>query len=136
MTIFEKIIAGEIPSNKIYEDENTFAFLDADPVNPGHTLVIPKSPYKNIFDIPKEEFSTVMKTVHKLAPIIKKAVDADGINIGINNEAEAGQEVFHLHVHIMPRFKDDKFSHWQGAENYHEGEKGAEIAKKITAAHN
>lgn len=131
-TIFAKIISGEIPSNKVYEDEHTFAFLDADPINPGHTLVIPKDEYKNIYEISEEAFLQVMKTVHKLSPIIKEAVGADGINIGQNNESAAGQEVFHLHVHIMPRFEDDNFTHWQGAKNYHEGEKGTEIATKIS----
>lgn len=131
-TIFEKIIAGEIPSNKVYEDDQTFAFLDADPINPGHTLVVPKEPYKDIYEIPKESLCAVMQTVHMLAPIIKESVGADGINIGQNNEPAAGQEVFHFHVHIMPRFKGDGHTHWQGTENYHEGEKGSRIAEEIT----
>lgn len=131
-TIFEKIIAGEIPSNKVYEDETTFAFLDAEPINPGHTLVVPKQPYRDIYEISKEDFGAVMETVRKLSPVIKEAVGADGINIGINNDAAAGQEVFHLHVHIMPRFEGDGFSHWDGAENYHAGSDGEDIAQKIT----
>jgi histidine triad (HIT) family protein len=131
LTIFEKIIAGDIPSNKVYEDDETFAFLDADPVNPGHTLVIPRQPYKNIYEIPQDSFAAVMNTVRKLAPAIKEAVDADGINIHMNNDAVAGQEVFHLHVHIIPRFKDDGYTHWQGAENYHGGSDGEKIAAQI-----
>jgi histidine triad (HIT) family protein len=131
MTIFEKIIAGEIPSDNIYEDEDHFAFLDADPINPGHTLVVPKQAYKNMYEIPEGEFGRLMQVVHKLAPQIKEAVSADGINIGINNDSAAGQEVMHLHVHIMPRFKSDNFQHWQGEADYHKNERGKTIAKKI-----
>lgn len=130
-TIFEKIIEGEIPAHKIYEDEYTFAFLDINPINPGHTLVIPKTPSRNIFDIPKDDFLHVMETAHMLAPKIKEAVGAEGINIGINNEAAAGQEVFHLHVHIMPRFNNDNHEHWGGAP-YKDGE-AEEVHKKITS---
>jgi histidine triad (HIT) family protein len=132
LTIFEKIIAGEIPANKIYEDEQTFAFLDGKPINPGHTLVISRKPYKDIYEIPQADFLAVMKTVHKLAPIIKQAVGADGINLGNNNGPAAGQEVPHYHVHIIPRFEGDGFSHWHGAEDYHEGEAGENIAKRVT----
>lgn len=131
-TIFEKIIAGKIPANKIYEDKQTLAFLDADPINPGHTLVIPKEPYENIYEIPEAEFVAVMKTVRKLAPKIKNAVHADGININNNNDRAAGQEVFHYHVHIIPRFEGDGFSHWQGEKNYHASKAGTDIAQKIT----
>ncbi|PSO45047.1 MAG: HIT family protein [Parcubacteria group bacterium SW_6_46_9] len=130
-TIFTKIIAGDIPHHKIYEDESTFAFLDAEPVNPGHTLVVPKEPYQNIYEIPQDDFTKVMETVHRLAPKIKDGVSADGINIGINNEPAAGQEVMHLHVHIMPRFDSDSFSHWQGQDDYHDDVRGKEIAENI-----
>lgn len=130
-TIFEKIIAGDIPSHTVYEDEDYFAFLDADPINPGHTLVIPKESYTNMYEIPEDEFSGLMAVVHKLSPHIKKAVSADGINIGINNDPAAGQEVMHLHVHIIPRFTDDDFQHWGGDEPYHDDERGDEIAEKI-----
>jgi histidine triad (HIT) family protein len=130
-TVFEKIIAGEIPAHEVHENENTFAFLDADPVNPGHTLVVPKKPYKNIYEIPAGEFNQVMQTVRRLAPEIKQAVSAEGINIGINNDPAAGQEIMHLHVHIMPRFADDSFSHWQGEEDYHDDVRGEEIAESI-----
>lgn len=116
--IFEKIISKEIPSYIVYEDDDTLAFLDNNPVNEGHTLVVPKEKYRNILDIPADVFSKVMKTAHMLSPIIKEAVDADGINIHINNEPQAGQEVFHLHVHIIPRFEQDGFKHWHGNKEY------------------
>lgn len=131
-TIFEKIIAGDIPAHKIYEDDETFAFLDADPVNPGHTLVIPKEPHTNIYEIPEQDFVAVMKTVRYLAPKIKEAVDADGINIHNNNDSAAGQKVFHYHIHIIPRFEDDGYEHWKGKEDYHADESGNKIANKIT----
>lgn len=114
-TIFEKIIRGEIPSYKIYEDDATYAFLDINPVGRGHTLVIPKEPTRNMLSSSEETFLAVMKRVHMLAPKIKEAVGADGINIGINNEPDAGQEVFHFHVHIIPRFKGDGHKHWGGS---------------------
>lgn len=133
MTIFEKIIAGDIPAHKVYEDEGIFAFLDAEPVNPGHTLVVPKQPYENIYQIPENEFGSLMEVVHQLSAKIKQAVSADGINIGINNEPAAGQEVMHLHVHIMPRFESDEFDHWQGEEDYHDDERGSQIAQQIRA---
>lgn len=130
-TVFEKIIAGDIPAHKVYEDESTFAFLDANPINPGHTLVVPKKAYKNMYEIPEGEFGQLVQVVHRLAPQIKEAVSADGINIGINNDPAAGQEVMHLHVHIMPRFQGDEFDHWQGKDDYHDGNRGTEVAKEI-----
>lgn len=121
--LFCKIVSGEIPSEKIYEDENTFAFLDIHPINRGHTLVVPKTHYENIYEAPEEVFTKVMRTVQLLAPKIKQAVGADGINIGINNGKAAGQLVYHLHTHIIPRFESDGYSHWHG-NPYQEGEIG------------
>jgi len=129
-TIFDKILSGEIPAHKVYEDEYTFAFLDIAPINKGHTLVIPKTPTRNLLTADSETFAHVMKTVHMLAPKIKEAVGADGINIGINNEPAAGQVVFHLHAHIMPRFEGDGYEHW-GHIKYKEGE-AEETLKRIT----
>ena len=129
--IFCKIVKGEIPCSKIYEDEHTLAFLDIMPINKGHTLVIPKKHYKNIFDIPEEELCEVMKAVKKIAPAIQDAANADGVNITSNNEEAAGQVVMHSHTHIIPRFKDDGLKHWSSGEY---GEKEAdEYQKKIEA---
>lgn len=119
--LFCKIVARDIPCEKVYEDEDTFAFLDIHPINRGHTLVVPKEHYKNMYEIPAEKFAQVMNTAHLLAPKIKSAVGAHGINIGINNDGPAGQLVFHLHVHIIPRFEGDGFAHWHG-NPYQEGE--------------
>lgn len=120
-TVFEKIISKEIPAHIIYEDEETLAFLDIAPNNPGHTLVIPKTHSRNLLDISEDSWLAMMRTVYRLAPIIKEAVSADGINIAMNNEAAAGQVVFHAHVHIIPRHEGDGFKHFpQGA--YEPGE--------------
>jgi len=104
--IFCKIVRGELPSHKIYEDDKTFAFLDIRPVNAGHTLVVPKSHATNIFDIGGEDWLAVADTVRKVAIAIEKS-GADGVNIGMNNREHAGQVVPHPHVHVIPRFKGD-----------------------------
>lgn len=129
--IFCKIIKGELPSHKIHEDENTLAFLDISPVNIGHTLVIPKAHYKNIFETPEEIMVDLMKTVHKLSKAIKTALNADGINVTMNNDPAAGQVVFHSHIHIIPRITDDGFPLWKGKRPYEEGEKDL-VTRKIT----
>ncbi len=105
--LFCKIVRGEVPSQKIYEDEKTFAFLDIRPVNAGHTLVVPKNHATNIFDISPEDWAAVAETVRKLAIAIEKGVSADGVNIAMNNREHAGQVIHHPHVHIIPRFKGD-----------------------------
>lgn len=106
-TIFEKIVDGDIPARIVHETDTTLAFLDANPLAPGHTLVIPKEPYKRLRDTPPELTADVFEVVRELTPAIEDAVEADATNIGINDGPEAGQEVPHLHVHIVPRFKDD-----------------------------
>ena len=128
--IFCKIIKGEIPSNKIYENQNTYAFLDINPVNHGHTLVIPKKHYINIFDTPEETLKQLILTIKKITPAIKKAVNADGINIGLSNEQAAGQAVFHIHFHIMPRFKNDGLK-LLPQKTYESPEQAKQIAQKI-----
>lgn len=130
--IFCKIVRGEIPSNKLYEDADTLAFLDINPVNPGHTLVIPKQHAKNIFDISAEQWAKVQATVHQLARAVEQAVSADGVNVMMNNREHAGQVVDHAHVHLIPRFKGDGLKLWPHKE-YKEGE-GDEVAEKIRTA--
>ncbi len=130
--VFCKIVSGEIPSTKIYEDENTLAFLDIRPVNPGHTLVIPKEHYRNILDIPEDEWEHVAKTARIVARAVKAGAGAEGVNVSSSHEPSAGQEVFHLHLHIIPRFSSDGLKHWpQGA--YKEGE-AQMVAEKIKNA--
>jgi histidine triad (HIT) family protein len=101
--IFAKILRGELPAFKVYEDDKTFAFLDIMPRCPGHTLVIPKAPARNIFDIAPDDFAAVARTTQKVAIAIKKVFAADGITLGQANERAGGQVVFHLHVHVMTR---------------------------------
>ena len=130
--IFCKIVAGDIPSTKIYEDDASLAFLDIRPVNPGHTLVIPKAHYRNILDIPEEIFADVARTIKKVAPAVKAGSGASGVNVSSSHEPSAGQEVFHLHVHIIPRFEGDDLTYWPHG-SYTEGE-SATIAEKIKRA--
>ena len=127
--LFLKIIKGELPSEKIYEDDKTYAFLDINPTNRGHTLVVPKNYSENLYDIKEEDWIAVMKTARLLAPKIKEAVKADGINIIMNNEKSAGQLVFHTHVHIVPRYETDEFKHWKGKP--YKSEEMTEIGEKI-----
>ncbi|MDB5244442.1 MAG: Diadenosine tetraphosphate (Ap4A) hydrolase related family hydrolase, Hit-like protein involved [Parcubacteria group bacterium] len=131
-TIFSKIIRREVPAQIVYEDEHTLAFLDAHPINPGHTLVVPKKAVRNIFDVDPETFSLTLESVRKVAKALQEALSADGINIHINNEAPAGQAVFHLHIHVIPRYVSDGFKHWQG-RTYSSGE-SEKIADKIRQA--
>jgi histidine triad (HIT) family protein len=101
--IFAKVLRGEIPCHKLYEDEDTLAFLDIMPRTEGHTLVITKEKAHDLFDIRPEALGKLMAVVQKLAPKIKEAVGAEGVLIQQFNGAAAGQTVFHLHVHIVPR---------------------------------
>src|SRR5262249_46252003 len=103
--IFAKIIVRELPASIVYEDDETLAFLDITPVNPGHTLVVAKTAGTNILDVDEKTFLAVMRTVYRLSPAVKAASGASGINIHINNEASAGQIVPRLHVHIIPRYE-------------------------------
>lgn len=103
--VFAKILRGEIPSHKLYEDDQTFAFMDIMPRGDGHCLVIPKQPSRNILDVDAESLSAVMATTQKLARAVLKAFSADGVTVQQFNEPAGGQVVFHLHVHIIPRFE-------------------------------
>jgi histidine triad (HIT) family protein len=130
-TIFTKIIQRDIPAEIVYETDAVLAFLDISPNNPGHTLVIPKTWSTNVLDIDAASWGAVMEAVRMLAPKIKQAVGADGINIMMNNGEIAGQMVFHSHVHIIPRFAGDGFKHWPGTP-YPEGGM-REVGDKIRA---
>ncbi|MCK5285718.1 MAG: HIT family protein [Candidatus Pacebacteria bacterium] len=127
--LFCKIVAEEIPSHKIYEDEKFLAFLDISPINKGHTLVIPKKHSKNILEMEDNVFGELMVLVKKLAKHIKEKLEADGMNIIINNETAAGQIIFHTHIHIIPRFKNDGHKNWNGME--YKNEEIKEIQKTL-----
>ena len=100
---FAKILRGEFPCYKVYEDEHVLAFLDIMPRTPGHTLVIPKAPARNILDISPEDFAHVARAAQKIARAAMQAFKADGITVQQFSEAAGGQVVFHLHMHVMPR---------------------------------
>lgn len=109
--IFCKIIEGDIPSAKVYEDEHVLAFLDISQVTKGHTLVIPKKHVKNIYETPSEVASELFARVPRIANAIKAAFQPVGMNLLNNNEAPADQSVFHLHIHLIPRYGEgDGFS--------------------------
>ena len=102
--VFAKILRGELPSHKLYEDADTFAFMDIMPRGDGHCLAIPKRPSRNILDVDADSLAAVMRTAQKLARAVMKAFSADGVTIQQFNESAGGQVVFHLHVHVIPRF--------------------------------
>ena len=103
--IFAKILRGEIPCTKVYEDEHTIAFMDIMPQADGHTLIVPKNPSVNVLDADAATFGPLFTTVQKIARAVKSGMDADGVVITQFNEAAAGQTVFHLHVHVIPRWE-------------------------------
>lgn len=105
--IFCKIIAGEIPSKTVYEDDNYKAILDISPASKGHVIILPKNHANNIFEISDEDASGIMIVAKKIAAKLKKVFDCDGVNILQNNGEVAGQTVFHLHVHVIPRYEND-----------------------------
>lgn len=102
--IFAKILRGEIPAQKVFEDANVIAIMDIMPQGPGHTLVIPKAPSRNLFDADPAVLAALMPSVQTVARAVRKAFAADGLTIIQFNEPASGQTVFHLHVHIIPRF--------------------------------
>ncbi len=102
--IFAKILRDEMPCNKVYEDEKTFAFMDIMPRTVGHTLVIPKNGARNILDVKPEDLQAVILTSQKVGQAAMKAFDAPGLSIMQFNEAAGGQEVYHLHFHVLPRY--------------------------------
>lgn len=103
---FCKIVRGEAPASYVYEDEKVMAFLSTRPINVGHTLVVPKRHYENIFEISEEEVVHLSKIVKKVAYAVRKAVSAEGIRIVQNNGEAAGQVIFHLHVHVIPMYAE------------------------------
>ena len=131
--IFCRIVQGGMLSYKVHEDKNTLAFLDIFPINHGHVLVIPKSHFADIFDIPEKDMQNVMVTAKKLAPAVMKATKADGINIGMNNKPASGQVVMHAHLHIIPRYKNDGLKTWP-QKPYGSEEEKEKIAAEIKAA--
>jgi len=131
MCIFCQIVSGEIPSYKIYEDDKTLAFLDIKPVSPGHTLVIPKMHYKNLEEIPEAELAETVAIVKKIGRLLKEKLGVAGYNVCENNDPVAGQEVAHLHFHIVPREPGDGHAAWRQRE--YQPDVATEILKKLTS---
>jgi histidine triad (HIT) family protein len=101
--IFAKILRGELPSHKIYEDDKALAFLDIMPRAPGHALVLPKAPARNILDVAPDDLAHVIKVAQRIAKVSVEVFGADGVTVQQFNEGAGGQVVFHLHVHVIPR---------------------------------
>lgn len=103
--IFARILRGEIPCHKVYEDDDTIAFMDIMPQADGHTLIVPKAQGENIFELPEEALIAAIRTTQRIARAVQKAFDPPGMMIAQLNGAAAGQSVFHLHFHVVPRYK-------------------------------
>jgi len=131
--VFCKIVKGEIPATKIYENEHVLAFLDIMPVNSGHTLVIPKIHFKDVFESPDDILKEMIIAVKKIAPAVMKSTDTQAFNLNLNNGEDAGQVVKHVHFHIIPRFTDDGKQLWSGGEYKNDEEKN-QLADTIRQA--
>ena len=112
--IFAKILRGEIPSERVYEDDDTVVIMDIMPWCDGHCLVLPKAPARNMLDVSSASLAAVAETTRKMALAVTKAFDADGVTIQQNNEAAGNQVVFHLHVHVIPRHEGDRLNRSNG----------------------
>lgn len=128
--IFCKIIQGEIPSNTVYEDANFKAILDISPANKGHVIILAKKHVENVFEIEDSLAEKVFPVVSKVAKAVKKTLNCDGINILQNNGTAAGQTVFHIHIHIIPRYDGDNELLAWNPKSYEDGE-AAKLAQEI-----
>lgn len=131
--IFCKIVDKEADATVVFEDPATIAFLDIHPLNPGHTLVIPKKHYVNMLEMPSHEAGRVFASVARVMKGVEKASMADGISVGQSNGKAASQEVFHMHVHIIPRYNHEMMSGFPNRKQMHRAEL-EEIGKKIKHA--
>jgi len=115
--VFCKIVRKEAPASVLFEDNSTLAFLDIRPLNDGHTLVIPKEHYETIYDMPEDLVCQIYMLVKRMTVAVKNATKADGITIIQQNGRAAGQEVLHVHVHVVPRFQGQKLPHFRDIPN-------------------
>ncbi len=130
--VFAKILRGELPCHKVYETDRVLAFMDIMPRGDGHVLVIPKVPARNILDVEPEDLANLAKEVQVVAKGVRDAFDADGLTIQQFNESAGGQVVFHIHVHVIPRFEGVPLKPHTG--QMEDQEKLARSAEKIRAA--
>lgn len=131
--LFCKIAKGEIPSSKVYEDDELVAFLDIKPVNPGHVLIIPKAHYASLLETPEALAGSMMALVPSLGKAVLKAAKAEGFNVAVNTGRVAGQVVDHVHLHIMPRHANDGYDLWHG-KSYDSAEAMNSMANAVRAA--
>lgn len=131
--LFCKIIKGEIPSAKVYEDDELIAFLDIKPVNPGHVLIIPKQHFASMVETPEALAGSMMALVPSLGKAVMQAAAAKGFNVAVNNGRVAGQLVDHVHLHIMPRHEQDGYELWHG-KPYETSEAMNAMANAVRAA--
>ena len=132
--LFCRIVAGEIPSTRVYEDADTLAFMDIGPIIKGHTLVIPKKHYDPITQTPEDVLAKVMVVVRKIAQAQVNGLKADGVNVLNANGEAAGQQVPHIHFHVVPRFKTDG-PHWNwAAKKYDSLDEMKKMAEEIKKA--
>ena len=129
MCVFCKIIAGELPSYKVYEDEQVLAILDIKPIHAGHILVLPKKHVTNLEEISEVDLSNVVIVVKKMGGLLKDKLSCVGYNVIENNDLVAGQEIPHLHFHLIPRLENDGLNHWARCK-YRSGE-AEEVLKKL-----
>lgn len=130
--IFCQIVSKKMPTKIVYEDDGFIAFLDINPINPGHTLVIPKEHSETILDVNPETLSKLAKVVKIVAEAVAKALNVDGVNVMQNNKEIAGQGVPHIHFHVIPRFNEDGVQYFFGSQTKKMDEKQLEeIANKI-----
>lgn len=128
--LFCRIIKGDVPAQRVYEDAQTLAFLDIKPVNPGHLLVISKRHSANLEEMEAADWQSLALAAQRLGRRLKERLGAPAYNFGINNGAEAGQEIGHLHIHLIPRFADDGHQSW-GRQEYAPGDE-EKIKDKLT----
>ncbi len=134
--IFCKIVRRQAPSSVVYEDERIMAFMDIRPVSEGHTLIIPKKHFVDVFDTPNDELAAMYVLSKRIALAVKKATGADGITIVQQNGEAAGQDIFHIHVHIIPRFEGKKvprFSDLEFANRENLDSNAARISKELSS---
>ena len=129
--IFCKIIAGEIPSHTLYEDEKFKVILDVGPATKGHALILPKEHYANLYELPEEVAMDVMKLAKRMVKVMTEKLGCDGFNLVQNNGEVAGQTVFHFHMHLIPRYKNDGEILKYNVKNFTQ-EELAEIRAQIT----
>lgn len=130
--IFCRIAAGEIPSRTIYEDDSFRAILDISPASKGHAIILPKNHAANIYELPDEEAAKIFVVAKKVANAMKESMSCEGLNILQNNGELAGQTIFHVHVHVIPRYRDDKivFSYEHGEPSEEDLDEIADCIKK------